>query len=685
MKPATICRRWLAAPLGALALLTLGACNGSTVVTLTSVPSTDAFLTYRVGLVSIQVQNSNGRRAVQILPSNITVDLAQLVNLSEVVGEGTVTAGNLTEAVVTLDYSSAQIVYDDGSIDGVALTPLGASGQALGQVTLTLYLDPSNGLTIARKGSARLSLELNLAASNIVNLTQKTVTVTPLMSASASQLDTKTVRVQGPLSGVTQSSTSGSNTTGGYTSGIVPFDFGISSAGSLGITPSTVTTFEINGVPSIGAGGLTQLAALSPGTVTVSFGTLTTSTSGGTSSTGGTSGTGGTLTCADGATLTTTNGVSTCSDGSTPTTTATATATATSTSTTGTTSVSFAATQVLAGSSVEGSGFDRISGVVSARSGDTLTIEDGTLISSGGENTFIPGSAIVTIGPNTAVTQFGAGSPQGNGAPLISVGSSINAFGTAGTSSSGGVTLDASAGRVQLGPSTASGIVTAQGTSGAAATGSLTLTLVSGTLSGRSLAAFDFTGTGTSPSNDASAAAYQVNTGALDLTNATVGSPVQVSGLITPFGAAAPPTTPDFNASTLLDYTTINAALVLDWSGGTPAPFASYNSSQIVLDSLNGSIGARHEIDIGAQTVNIVGIASNPVIVPNATDTNTVYTIGHSTSGTFENFVTFSAFITQLQTELNGTTLVTGITAQGQYTTNTYTFSASTITLFLDN
>ena len=684
MKPATICRRWLAAPLGALALLVLAACNGSTVVTLTSVPSTDTFLTYRVGLVSIQVQNSNGRKMVQILPSNTTVDLAQLVNLSEVVGEATVTAGNFTQAVVTLDYSSAQIVYDDGSIDGIALTPLGASGQALGQVTLTLYLDPSNGLSIARKSSARLSLEYNLAASNIVNLAQKTVTVTPLMAASASQLDTKTVRVQGPLSGVTQSSTSGSNTTGGYTSGIVPFDFGVAGSGSLGITPSTVTTFEINGVPSIGAGGLTQLAALSPGTTTVSFGTLTTSTSGGTSSTSGTSST-GTLSCADGATLTTTNGVSTCSDGSTPTTTAATTATATSTSTTGTTSVSFAATQVLAGSSVEGSGSDRISGVVSARSGNTLTIEDGTLLSSGGDNTFIPGSATITIGPNTAVTQFGAGSPQVNGAPLISVGSSINAFGTAGTSSSGGVTLDASAGRVQLGPSTASGIVTAQGTTGAAATGSLTLTLVSGTLSGRSLAAFDFVGTGTSPGNDASAAAYQVNTGALDLTNASVGSPVQVSGLITPFGAAAPPATPDFNATTLLDYTTINALLVLDWGGGTPAPFASYNSTQIVLDSLNGSIGTQHVIDIGAQTVNIVGIASNPVIIPNPTDTNTVYTIGHSVSGTFENFVTYTAFITQLQLELNGSTLVTGITAQGQYTTNTYTFSASTITLFLDN
>ncbi len=358
MKPATIRHRWLAAPLGALVLVALAACNGSTVVTLTAAPSTDTFLTYRVGLVSIQVQNSNGRKTVQILPSNTTVDLAQLVDLSEVVGEATVTAGNFTEAVVTLDYSSAQIVYDDGSIDGVALTPLGASGQAVGQVTLTLYLDPSNGLSIARKSSARLSLEFNLAASNIVNLAQRTVTVTPLMAASASQIDTKTVRVQGPLSGVTQSTTSGSNTTGSFSSGIVPFDFGVSGSGSLGITPSTVTTFEINGVPSIGAGGLTQLAASSPGTMTVSFGTLTTSTSGGT--TGGTSSTGGTLICVDGAALTTTNGVSICSDGSTPT-----TATATATSTTGTTSVSFAATQVLAGSSVQGSGFDRISGVVS--------------------------------------------------------------------------------------------------------------------------------------------------------------------------------------------------------------------------------------------------------------------------------------------------------------------------------
>ena len=50
-------------PLGAVLLLALAACNGTAVVTLTSTPSTDTFLTYRVGLVSVQLQTSNGRKS----------------------------------------------------------------------------------------------------------------------------------------------------------------------------------------------------------------------------------------------------------------------------------------------------------------------------------------------------------------------------------------------------------------------------------------------------------------------------------------------------------------------------------------------------------------------------------------------------------------------------------------------
>ena len=666
-------RRWLCAPLGALLLAALAACNGKAVVTLTSTPSTDTYLAYRVGLTSVQLQG--GSRSVKLLSTPTTVDLAQLVNLSEVVGASSAQTGNFKQVVVTLDYSSAQIIYDNGTPEGLALTPLDASGQKMGQVSMTLYLDPSNELGIVHSSYGRLSLAFNLAASNVVNVTQKTVTVQPLMEASAIAIDDKTVRIRGPLSNVSTTS-SGGTTTSSFSMGFTPFDFSTSESGSLNVNPTSVTTYEINGTPSTGNAGSSQLAALSNGTLAIAYGTLTTSTAssnslldaGTTTSTTTTT----TDTCSDGTTPETVNGVLTCTDGSTLETTTPADDTGTSTTIT---TVSFSATQVLAGSSAQGGGFDRLSGVVTGRSGDTLTVDDGTLIANDGTNSLIQGTATVNIGANTQVTQFGAGTTESNGTEQISVGSTIVAFGTASNVGSTSATLDASAGRVQLQQTTASGLVTGSGTTTA------TLILNLSQLGGRSAAVFDFAGTGTSPSVDASASSYDVTTADLDLTNATAGEPVEVTGYTTAFGQAPP----DFTAGTLLDYTTINATLVVDYTG-TTAPFVAYGTSQIELDAHNSAIGARHEIQTGAQTVNVgAGLASDPLIVPNATASNTVFTIGHVVTGTYENFNTFSAFITQLETELTGSILVTGVTAVGQYTSSTYTFSASSMTITLYN
>ena len=174
--------RRLTMPFGVLLLAALAACNGSAVVTLTATPSTDTFLAYRVGLVSIQLQTSNGRTSGGALPKGTTVDLARLTNLSEVVGETSLPQGNYSQALVTLDYSSAQIIYDNGTVDGLALSPVNASGQAMGQVTLLLYLDPTDHLGIVRGSSGRLSLGFNLAASNVVNVANGTVTVMPLIA-----------------------------------------------------------------------------------------------------------------------------------------------------------------------------------------------------------------------------------------------------------------------------------------------------------------------------------------------------------------------------------------------------------------------------------------------------------------------------------------------------------------------
>jgi hypothetical protein len=638
-----------------VALLGLVACNGKAVVTLTSTPSTDNFLTYRVGLRSIQLQEANGGRVTQILPSSTTVDLATLTNLSEVVGSSNINRGNYALAVITLDYSSAEIVYDNGTLDGLALTPRSASGRTLGTVVVNVVLDPNNQFSVARGNGARLSLDFNLAASNLVNVSQKTVTVTPLIAASGGAIDAKVVRVRGPMVAVDTSSDS-------ITTGIMPFNFPTTEAGSLGATASASTAYEINGTPSTGVEGLARMSGLPAGVTTVVFGTLTSTTTTTAATDAGT-----TQICDDGTIPTTSlSGVATCDDGSTPTTTSSGSGDTTSTN------LSFAATQVLAGSSVQGSGFDRVSGVVSARSGNVLSLEDATLLASDGTNTFLPATAIVEIGPNTQMTEFGVATPPAAGIQQISVGSRVDAFGTAGSVSSGGVTLDASAGRVRIDSSSAWGMVTTQGAG--------ELTVVLDQLGGRSVPAFDFIGTGTSSATDASGNAYQIGTGTAGLGNATAGLPVVVSGLVTPFGAAPV----DFTASSLLDYTTIVANLVIDYGAGTSAPF-TYDTTQINIDPAVAALGVRHEIQVGPQVFNVVGSSTAPVIIPSTADTSTVFSIGHSGSGTTENFVTYASFASQLQTELisGGSVLATGITAVGQYTAPTFT--ATSITIFLNN
>jgi hypothetical protein len=667
--------RSLAVPLAGLLLAALAACNGSAVVTLTSTPSTDTFLAYRVGLVSVQLRTSSGSSSVNVLPAGTTVDLARLVNLSEVVGSSSGKTGTFKQAVVTLDYSSAQIIYDDGTPEGVQLAPMGASGQALGRVTLTLLLDPTNELSIAAKSTTRLSLDFNLAASNVVNLSAKTVSVMPMMAASSLPIDDKTVRIRGPIGTVNGGTTSGTYSASiapnsWYSTGITPFDFSTAEGGSLRVTPTTGTTYEINGTPVSGTTGLTQLASLSAGTMVEAFGTMTTSTSTSNSLFNNNVGT-PTETCSDGTVPQTVNGVLSCTDGSTLESTNTGTTTGTGTITT----VSFSATQVIAGSSLQGGGFDRVSGIVTGRSGNTFTIDDATLLTNAGTNTLVFGTTTVTVGPNTQITEFGESTTDSTGIAQISIGSLVYAFGTAGTT---GATLDASAGRVRVGQTTASGlVVTAEGSS------ATTLSLNLAQLGGRSAAAFDFAGTGSTTANDATAVAYIVNTGTADLTNASVGEPVQVTGYPAPFGTGS--STGDFlQQSAFLDYTTINAVLVLDWTG-TSAPFASLTTSLIQLDAKNAGIGTRHTIQVGAQSFNIIGIGTDPTIIPSSSSSNTVFTIGHSVSGSYENFNTFSSFVTQLQAELAGSVIATGITAFGQYTSSSYQFSASSITVFLDN
>jgi hypothetical protein len=638
-------RVWVRALAVPLVLSALAACNGTAVVTMTSTASTDNFLAYRVGLVSVQLLTANGGSSLTILPASTIVDFATLTNMDEVLGAAQVAKGTYTSAVVTLDYSSAQIIYDNGSLDGVPLTPVNDNGQTLGEVQITVTLDPNNSFSIARKGASLLAMDFNMAASNLVDLSNDTVFVTPLIAASSLPIDAKQVRIRGPLQNVTNPGTA-TTSSASFTMGAMPFNSTTSGGGgTLSIVPTAETTYEINGTATIGGTGVTQLAALSSGTLAIAYGTLTAT-----------------------------------DETSTSTQTTTASGTLEDDISTSTT-VTFTASQVMAGSSVQGAGLDRVTGVVTARSGNTLELQDATLVGADGSDTFIFGTTQVTIGPNTAITEFG----QTAGAYIpaqVSVGSSIDAFGILTGQSSGNATMDASAGRVRLDVASASGLVTAP--SSTTAQGITILTLNLSELGGRTVgttAPFVFTGSG------ASASGYAVSTGALDLSNSTVGAPVQVTGLTSSFTGTTAAAAPNFTAATLLDPTTINAALVLDWSAGNTTPFVSYSSAGIDLNIANVGIGVRHEIQVGAQLIELIGLSSDVQIVPSSTTTTpiAVFTIGHSVSSTTENFDTFAAFITQLQTELNGSVLATGVTAIGQYSPSQFTLTASSITLFLDN
>ncbi|HXI77608.1 MAG TPA: hypothetical protein VNH21_10755, partial [Steroidobacteraceae bacterium] len=485
----------------------LAACNGTAVVTMTSTASQDTFLAYRVGLVSVQLQSSSGKSGLKILPAGTTVDFAALTNLSEVLGAAAATKGSYQSVLVTLDYTSAQIVYDDGSLDGVALTPVGTDGRAVGQIQLTVKLDPNYAFSISSKGASQLALGFNLAASNTVNLSAKTVTVNPVIAASALPIDGKQVRIRGPVVGAAAGGVSAA-TSAEFTMGIMPFNGSIVGTGNLAVVTTDSTDFEVNGNVSSGAAGLGQLASLGRGTLTVAYGTLTTTDQSITTTAYG----------AASITTPSTTTPSTTGDGMASTTTPYATA-----STTNTVKVTFTAAQVLAGSSVQGGGLDRVTGIVSARSGNTLTVEDGTLIANNGTETFLGGPTFVILGPNTLVTVFGQSTAEINSPQQISVGSSIDAFGIVTSLALNEATLDASAGRLRLDPTTASGLVIAQGA------GALDLNLAS--LDGRSIAPFIFAGSGVDPGH------YALATGALSLTNATAGVPVIATGLPNSFGA----------------------------------------------------------------------------------------------------------------------------------------------------
>jgi hypothetical protein len=419
---------------------------------------------------------------------------------------------------------------------------------------------------------------------------------------------------------------SASTTANDFVLKVQPFHDQSKTNGQATITVGMATTYQVNGMAYVGAAGLAALAALPADTMVAAFGTLQTS------------------------------------------------------------GQTFTATTVLAGTSFENPSKDMVSGTVIARSGNTLTLRRATLCRRDGDFDSESHDVTVTVADGTAVTEEGM---TGMFAIAdISVGQHIDAFGTVSSSSSSGSnsgsgssgsddsskTLDASAGSVRLGLTAAWGVVTAM------ASGSVTVNLQS--LDGLPVSAFNFAGTGTATASDASAAAYVIDTGALSQTGLAVKSPARVMGFVTPFGKSPP----NFTAATLVNFSAVPEALVVDWAQkGSMTAFTGLTAASTTLTLDLTGVDKLHFIQIGPQTIDLTTLATPPTIMADATAMNEVFAIGHRGKFKTENFNTFASFVAALSADLTPTATVVALAATGQYDSTANTFTVTRLAVLIND
>ena len=590
---------------------------GTPVITLSD--TSGQFAAYRVAIDSISLTDTHGSilNAIPQMPAE-SVDLAALTDLSELLAVPAVPSATYKSATLTLDYNNASIWVNLNG-QAVAATPLSSTGTTPTIYTVTLTFDPNNPLVITRGASTRLAIDFNLAASNSINTatTPPTVTVRPFVVMTPAPVDAAVIRVRGLFVTVQSGSSD-------FVMNVRPLIDLASALGAVTVSTTTQTYFNINGVAYTGAAGLTAMASLPENTVIAAYGTL------------------GDL------------------SGITP---------------------GFHATSVYVGTSLESPLAEHIGGVVSARSGNTLTVHGATFLSplpvagTAYAAATYANNATVTIGSATVLSEDGVAA-GGLIPAAISVGQQLDVSGQATVDTAGNISLDATAGQVRLASTRL------WGTLNSATAGTASLDILS--LGNFAPAGFNFAGTGLT-GQDATASAYAVNTGSLDESTTAASTLLQVDGIVNPFGSAPP----DFTASAITAGTATEQHLVVEWiNGGATAPFMSDSTAGLVVDLNNAALGTIHEIRTGPVALDLTdpkSFPASPLITTVGADQSKLQlAIGSATLSTGVSvFNSISGFASALTSTFNGTNKIYRLVAVGQYNSGTNTFVASRISVAL--
>ncbi len=396
-------RSWMIA----LAAMSLAGCGGSggssstpnppttpeTGTLLLSITDADGdFVSYAVDVLSVTLERRGGG-TVEVLPAATRIDFAQLTELSELLAITTLAPGEIVGGKIRLDYGTAEVFVESGG-QVVRANVVDANGAPLGVTELDVELAATGRLVITRGRAALLALDFDLAASHDVDLRQSPPVVTsrPYIVAEVEPVTEKELRLRGALVSTDLAG-------GSYTVDVRPWFRADGAHGRVTVRTTATTSFEIDGVPAIGAAGLSALAAKPAGTLTVAFGTLSAEER------------------------------------------------------------SFTAEIVHAGGSVGGEGIDAVHGNIVARTGNQLTVK-GAFAVRRDHVTRLHRTLLVDVGTDTTVLKTGEPGTTLD-ATALSVGQNIVAFGMLAepATETTPAIFDATKGRVRMLPTHLHGIV----------------------------------------------------------------------------------------------------------------------------------------------------------------------------------------------------------------------------------
>lgn len=581
--------------------------NGDLFVSLTD--AAGDFATYTVDVLSLNLTKANGAE-VSALPLSTRIDFVQYAEMTEFLTAATVPSGAYVSATMTLDYQNADIwVEDEGGTNVQVTNIVDENGDPISTLEISVQLEDRNRLIIAPGIPVHLMLDFDLQASNHVDFestVEPTLTVEPFLVADVDFTNRhKPHRIRGLLNDVNIDDNS-------FSVILRPFYCALAETHRLFGIRSVITTdetlFNINNVAYEGNDGLIAMEVLDELTPVIAIGDLKFNP------------------------------------------------------------LRFEAAEVYAGSSVPGSHMNVVSGWITERSGDSLTVKGASLIRNGNRFSFNDHITLL-VSDETVVTRQISGHLYNK--DDISIGQHITAFGnmTLSDVDSENMVIDASSGYVRMMLTTVRGTVNSVDDNDPVA--QLDIDLQS--IGKYRVGIFDFAGTGTAPEYDADPENYEIFTGTMDLGDIYDYAPVKLKGFVEPFGMAPA----DFSAYTLIDVTDLKTFIKINWYPATAEPFTEISQDSLVLN-LEGA-GRLHHLVRGHVVTNLLDLQDAPSMIPDE-DGEGLYVLKYGE--TTEIHTVYEDFTAAVEELLEEGYLAWKCHSMGQFDDATSTLTADVITIW---